>query len=336
MAGCKLHGSARTAKAFCLVAVCFAVSCVASSELPSPSPTSTVTKPTPQASESPVTWFQAHGVSFWNECHGLVVGTVRCRHCTHHDTGIVYATKDGGSSWTVALRRGHIATDVTTTGRGIALLNVDNRLLRTTDKGRHWTTLGHSRIGNFSFVNPRIGWGIRPSTLDGKLVSTTDRGHTWASMKDPCGALRHFDGPTGFRRSSAKYLTDVSFPSRLDGWVLCHGDGAAGSAPVAVYETGDGGVTWTKKVAEWDAEPGGLQFLHDGRGWRWPFGGGYVERSPNGGATWHQGGSFGPVASRGSVWFVSPEIGYAVSDRQLYRSTDGGKTWSVVTHAFSV
>jgi photosystem II stability/assembly factor-like uncharacterized protein len=212
MAGCKLHGSARTAVAFCLVAICFAVSCVASPELPSPTPTPTVTKPTPQASESPVTWFQAYGVSFWNERDGLVVGAVRCRHCTHHYTGIVYVTKDGGSSWTVALRSGRIATDVTTTGRGIALVNVDSRLLRTTNKGRHWKTLGHSRTGNFSFVNPRIGWGIRPNTLDGQLVFTTDRGHTWTSMKDPCGALPHFDGPTGFRRSSANYLTDVSFP----------------------------------------------------------------------------------------------------------------------------
>jgi photosystem II stability/assembly factor-like uncharacterized protein len=116
--------------------------------------------------------------------------------------------------------------------------------------------------------------------------------------------------------------------------MLCSGDGAAGSAPVAVYETADGGATWINQEATWDVEPGGLQFLSDGRGWRWEYGPALVLLSEDGGVTWHNGGSFGNEGSPNSIWFASGNVGYAIGGRSLYRSIDGGQSWMITTKSF--
>ncbi len=298
----------------------------------SPSSGAPVESPT----ETQVSWFQPLGVAFWNARHGLVTGQLRCRGCDGHNRGIVFATRDGGRSWNVAFEGGGSAEAVTTNGTGRALVGVGSRLLQTSEGGRRWRTLGHSQIHGLSFVSRDLGWGVRPGTLPGHLVKTSDGGQHWRAVKDPCGPLTHFLGPTGWGRSSANYLADVWFATPDRGWALCGGDGAMGSAPVAVYETADGGGTWTEQEASWDAEPGGLQFFSDGKGWRWPYGSGPILQSRDGGATWRRGG--GPVDLLGpanSVWFASSNVGYAIADRSLYRSIDGGKNWTVATPRFT-
>jgi photosystem II stability/assembly factor-like uncharacterized protein len=95
-----------------------------------------------------------------------------------------------------------------------------------------------------------------------------------------------------------------------------------------VFETTDGGSTWTKREASWDAEPGGLQFLRDGRGWRWSYDFSEVLLSPDGGDTWRRGGSFGVGNGiQNSICFVSASVGFALGDGELFGTYDGGRTW---------
>jgi photosystem II stability/assembly factor-like uncharacterized protein len=343
MAGRTSNGIYRPAAVLAAVSVWLVLACTAPSDAPSTRVSAPITDATggsaqPTVPPSPP-WFQPSSVAFWNERHGLVGGEVRCWHCARHHVGIVFATRDAGSSWTVAYSGGYHVSDVETIARGSALMRVGRRLLRTSDGGRSWVALGHARVDGLSFVSFRLGWGIRSGSLSANLVVTTDGGRTWRTADDPCGPIRRFDGPTGIERSSARYLTGVSFVSQEQGWVECHGDGAGGSAPVAVYETMDGGAAWTRRSAVWTSEPGGLEFVDPTHGWRWPYGGGLVERSANGGASWHRGGSFGDIGglpSAGSVSFASPGVGYALAGRLLYRSDDGGATWKAATRAFPV
>ncbi|MBI3647514.1 MAG: hypothetical protein HY240_01945 [Actinobacteria bacterium] len=274
--------------------------------------------------------FQPVALAFWNADHGLVTGLMTCRGCERRSVGMVLTTRDGGKTWRVVFRGGTSAGDVTTLGPGEALARVGRRLLRASAGGRVWHALGRSKIGDPSFVDPLRGWAVRPSSLSGRLVATTDGGRTWRIQHEPCGPLAHFWGPDGWERTSVDYVTDVWFVTPERGWVLCGGDGAAGSAPVAVFETTDGGRTWAKREAAWDAEPGGLQFLPDGRGWRWPFDFGYVARSPDGGATWHRGGTFANGGPENSIWFVNADTGFALGKGDLWRSEDGGRTWRIV------
>jgi photosystem II stability/assembly factor-like uncharacterized protein len=273
--------------------------------------------------------FQAVALAFWNVEDGVATGEMTCRGCPRRRVGVVLATHDGGTTWHVVFRGGKSAGDVTTLGPDEALARLGRRLVRATDGGSAWDPIGQSEVRALSFIDDLTGWAVRGS-LPGRLVTTTDGGRTWRPQADPCGPVSHFWGPGGWQRPSVNYVRDVWFATPTHGWVLCGGDGAAGSAPVAVFETTDGGGTWTKREAVWDAQPGGLQFLPDGRGWRWSFDFGEVSRTPDGGSTWHRGGTFENGGPENSIWFVDADTGFALGQGNLWRSDDGGRSWSVV------
>lgn len=256
---------------------------------------------------------------------------MRCRDCEPHRVGMVLATSDGGETWHVVFRGGIRAGDVTTPKAGEALVRMGQRLLHASDWGRVWRSIGRSGVRDPSFLDELTGWAVRPDSLSGRLVSTTNGGRTWRLRPDPCGPLAHFWGPGGWQRTSVDYVKDVWFATPMHGWVLCGGDGAAGSAPVAVFETTDGGSAWSKREAVWDSQPGGLQFLPDGHGWRWSFDFGEVSRSPDGGGTWHRGGMFENGGPENSIWFVDAETGFALGQGNFWRTDDGGRTWRIVS-----
>jgi photosystem II stability/assembly factor-like uncharacterized protein len=327
--------NARSARAWLAAASLLLVSCSAPSR-GEPRPSSVATPSGTQAPEASLAAaptddgivFQAQDIAFWNADHGVVTGRTICRSCPRHRTGVVMVTRDGGATWRVVVSRGGIATDVVTTGPASALVRVGDHLLLLSRHGREWTSLGPSRVHDLTFVDPWHGWGVRDAGYPGHLVATTDGGRSWRLVEQPCRTLANFSGPTAHRRSTpVNYLSDVWFASVDVGWALCAGDGAMDSAPVAVFATTDGGATWQRREASWDAEPGGLQFLPDGRGWRWPYDIGSVMRSADGGATWRRGGSLGNNAEGSRVWFVSAHVGYALGEGDLWRSRDGGRTW---------
>jgi photosystem II stability/assembly factor-like uncharacterized protein len=272
-------------------------------------------------------------LAFWNSEDGLVLVKADCHTCVESRLGLVLGTDDGGQSWNRVFRATGVARDVVTVGDRTALASIGGTLFRTFDAGKTWTAAGSTRgVGAIAFPSPSIGWGVRPPTIEGKLVATTDGGRTWDVAVQPCGRSVRFDGPmAAWHRARVDFLSDVWFVSPEQGWALCAGDGAGGSAPVAIYRTADGGSTWTEQQALLDVEPGGLQFLSSRIGWRWGFGDGQTERTADGGRTWHlQRGSFADTGAENSIWFVSSEIGYALDAGRVWRTENGGHTWKVV------
>jgi photosystem II stability/assembly factor-like uncharacterized protein len=327
--------NARSARARLAAVSLLLVCCSAPSRGEPPRPSSVATPSGTQAPEASLAAaashagmiFQVQDIAFWDADHGLVTGRTICRSCTRHRTGVVMVTRDGGATWRVVVSLGGIATDVVPTATGSALVRVGDHLLLLSRGGKIWTSLGRSRVHDLSFVDPLTGWGVRGSSLPGRLVETTDGGRSWRSMQQPCHTLANFSGPNGHRRTPVRCLTDIWLASADRGWALCGGDGAMGSAPVAVFATTDGGDTWQRREASWDAEPGGLQFLPNGHGWRWSFDFGDVMRSTDGGVTWRRGGSLGNNTEGSRVWFVSVHVGYALGEGDLWRTGDGGRTW---------
>jgi photosystem II stability/assembly factor-like uncharacterized protein len=277
---------------------------------------------------------QAIQLAFWNAKDGLVVVQADCHTCDHRRVGLVLATRDQGESWDRVFRTNGVVRDLVTVGSRTALASIGGTLFRTRDGGQTWTPQGSTKnLSGIAFVSPSIGWGVRPASLDGNLVATTDGGRTWAVAVQPCHRSVRFDGPTGWQRAPVNFVSDVWFTSSSQGWVLCAGDGAGGSAPVAVLRTTDGGSTWTECQALWDVEPGGLQFLSSSIGWRWAFDDGVTERTTDGGRTWHRGrGSFAETGGpEDSIWFVSLQVGYALGSGDVWRTNSGGETWNVVS-----
>ena len=180
---------------------------------------------------------------------------------------LVMSTNDGGRSWsrTALPRRDDVQSlwFVSPTHGWIAGAVADATdageplLLETTDGGATWTARSAGRRGfaRVTFVDEQHGWLLQEGVDNrGSVLRTTDGGVSWQEAPLP--------GP------SSASAADIAFADQDHGWVA--GD--------RIWETQDGGVTWTMsgaQVAPWfmdwtlnavAAEPGGAVWAVGGGG----------------------------------------------------------------------
>ena len=150
------------------------------------------------------------------------------------DSGAIFATMDGGETWTRTSTSGRV-------GRASNLFFLNDRVgwaagsgdvIRTEDAGEHWTTAEpdasdtnyRSEIRAIQFLDDRNGW---IAGMHASLARTTDGGATWEPVATPI--------VTKERPS----FWDLSFIDTQIGWVV----GEEGS----MLSTSDGGTTWTRR-----------------------------------------------------------------------------------------
>lgn len=171
------------------------------------------------------------------------------------------------------------------------------------------------------------------------LHRTRDGGTTWQALTNPCG-----------------WASSESLAS-LDGvhtWIACGYGPAAGNELKSIFVSGDSGVTWHPRAGT--GVPGTSAPTPTGALGT----GGYVSgltlltsttailnearfglmRSTDGGVTWRDANPVGPADNEflGNVWFVDPEDGWLTNGTGgwpygwpgLFRTSDGGQTWSQV------
>ncbi len=173
----------------------------------------------------------------------------------------------------------------------------ETALLRTTDGGQTWFDLtppGLSAVGyavNPFFLDLSHAWVLVPAgdspQQSGNLYRTSDGGLHWDSHTVPFGGGR------------------LVFLDDSRGWMLADLGVGAGSNAVAIFQTTDGGATWTQTYTNDPTAPGAADSL------------------PLGGL------KFGltPVDMQTAwVWGVT----YAPGVAYLFRTDDGGHTWSQV------
>ena len=178
------------------------------------------------------------------------------------------------------------------------------------------TTLPLGRIRSLNAVQV-TGPSTAVAVGDGTIVATRDRGRTW---------IRLWSGTANLR--------EVNFSSAMTGWAI--GDDTA-------LATSDGGQHW-RRLSQ--PSPGVLREVHfvdASEGWgiaggsdtsagpgerpvgpEQPGGATRLVHSTNGGISWTTLASpFGPQ----SVCFTSPRDGWVASGTNVWRSTDGGRSW---------
>jgi len=273
----------------------------------------------------------------------------------HPARTVIFATADGGRSWTRSapvLAPGNAGWLVFTDPAhgwmlqdlGAAMEQNPVQLYRTSDGGRRWSLIAASPRWNqagtspsglpiacdktgIAFATPADGWltsvCFSPS---GAVLATHDGGAHWAPQPLPltatgcssgfCSASPpQFFGPTGF-------LT------------IDHG----GKSPYLLV-THDAGATWQTEPVPQGAEPFGSAHFFDARhGLLVPA----VEQdtpgqvfyvTSDGGRTWtpvRQGLRFQPGMT---VDFTSPDVGFAWNPDTsgappIYATTNGGRTWT--------
>ncbi len=222
--------------------------------------------------------------------------------------GRLYATHDGGATWTQAV--GPQARDGSARGTALwftdsahGVMALDDGAVKTTsDGGRTWsrhvvaTTTGMPVALHFNAAGD--GWLL----MGGTLSRSTDLGLTWT----PLATAPAMTGLAGMSWADAQHA-----------WAW---------SPTAIVATADGGATWhASALPASGAAVASLAFSTPAAGVLLDANGNLL-RSGDGGATW--GAIAGPgiagrlVHTRGHVLWI-------VADR-VARSADDGATWTVV------
>lgn len=151
--------------------------------------------------------------------------------------------------------------------------------------------------------------------------------------------------PAGIPKGQCPYVWNSAyFVSPSDGWLLARN---GGSTDTILRHTLDGGRTWiTQPGGSTGSNAGGesISFVNAALGWRQQFGfgsnGNYsLERTLNGGTTWATRSSdpqgscafANDVFATANVGFASVPWASANNETHLWRTSDGGVDWSLMT-----
>ena len=275
--------------------------------------------------------FVLGAVAFVDERRGLAV----CggQPATAMQPKQLYATNDGGASWSLRARTTNRRGGLPWSGFADGLVLLTPRvaflsaaragIYATDDAGRTWRTVLFSDdafgVADMSWLTPRRGYAV----LDASgLVGTRDGGAHWRQL---------YPRPPGPPQGAITFSTSRAGIGAATGGLL--GD------PGAIVATGDGGASWVARgllpkvsvqqlvrvsasgvfavvTARTRLGPGQPRLFRsddDGRHWR------LLKKLP--------GESFA------SLSFPSARLGFlAGSSGRLYTSDDGGASWSVRAH----
>jgi photosystem II stability/assembly factor-like uncharacterized protein len=223
---------------------------------------------------------------------------------THHG---LYSSTDGGKTWQSEGLDGQDAMNLARAGGRTLWTAGHNVFVKSTDGGKTWVNVSPS--------------GLPSLDLHGFAVDPRNPNRLYAAVAGQ-GLFRSDDGGRRFAPVSAEVGGAVMALAVMPSGAILAGDMQQG-----LLLSRNGGVTWRRVLR---AQLMGLavnprdpdRVLAAGKS---------ILLSTNGGRTWQQrlglAEGAGPVA-----WSRSnPRIAYVVSfDRTLYRSIDGGKTWSAV------
>ncbi len=293
---------------------------------------------------------QASDPTFPSTSVGYVVGW---------DAASVWNTMDGGMRWTTQYPPLHPTQVVgfrnAQDGLGFGTVadgGLATTLIRSSDGGRTWTTIGDSSttFWNLQWTGPHTVWALGDGLHTGTRVYVSrDGGSQFVpvalpvqgaaegiAMTPPSGGivvigtasrsemLTTHDGGQRWTAVTLPFAARVVARSGHDDlWAL-------GSAGQSLYYSTNNGQTWIQQALPGAAyritQPRTLRFLSASFGYLW--GSNSLMTTDNGGETWHL--ATAPASVQLNAFdFVSPNKGWLVDGSNLgfYTTTNGGKTW---------
>jgi photosystem II stability/assembly factor-like uncharacterized protein len=184
------------------------------------------------------------------------------------------------------------------------------------------------RYDDVYFLNPSMGWAINYATTstNGMVIKTTNGGQTWQMVLTSSGAA--------FR--------DIAFTDSLHGWIGTLRNGYNPQDTSIMYQTVDGGITWTPVANFPGPRPAGICgmcVVNDSTVYacgRYSGPSGFY-KTTNNGQTWSYTDMSAYAGGLVDIHFTTPDSGFVVgssgtwnlnSGRVLFTS-DGGLTWQV-------
>ena len=205
---------------------------------------------------------------------------------SHPSTYDIYATTDGGATWTLQATLGGHAEGIVSVDAKHAWAYGRNGMAATTDDAgwMHRNVPADIVAGSVQFVDATHGWLV--GTGGAGIFTTADSGQTWQRLPAPGG-----------RRLGAS----LDFVSTLQGWAI---------TPHRAFDTTDGGHTWRPRLARGHSQLTTASFSGARHGWVFGSLSGTPAalRTADGGRTWIRSdlphGFVLDAASRGCVTIV--------------------------------
>jgi photosystem II stability/assembly factor-like uncharacterized protein len=231
--------------------------------------------------------------------------------------GSIYRSENGGEDWTPQ------SSGTVRRLKSVFFVNPDTgwvvghggAILKTTDGGAAWTAQESgtdSHLRSVFFFDPDTGWAAGE---DSTLLKTTDGGNRWSPRNSGTGldfsAIHFTDPDTGFVAGFRGSLDDLGGLRKSGGGII---------------RTSDGGETWSPVLSDPAAGLNAVRFSAVGTGWSVGTTGCLLETEDLG-TTWTPR-SRGASGTLSAVFFTDPERGWAIASGTLYRTTDGGDTWT--------
>ncbi len=271
-----------------------------------------------------LTWQAARSGAFIDFSDVFFVNPQRAWAVSSRGRGGVYATQDGGRSWTLQSNQVFASSVSFVDSLNGAGAGSSGIIYRTTNGGQTWTQQripSPNTVNDVQFVTPQIGFA---AARDG-IFSTNDSGQTWTKANVPV------DKSFGFR--------DVHFINPQIGW-------ATGENNTLITTT-NGGQTWTQQrvpAADTTDDLTTVRFVNANVGWV-SSGNTKLYRTTDGGRSWTLSNDF-PVPVNGflaNYFFSDAQNGWAITTRifpsatingehvVIWRTTDGGISWQQVS-----
>jgi photosystem II stability/assembly factor-like uncharacterized protein len=294
-----------------------------------------------------------------NGSYGPVVVFADANHGWAAGHGGIFGTTDGGASWRLESTRPVQLLDAADAQHAWALGG--STLLRTTD-GANWFVASRAGLPVVDFVDRERGYALGPY---GGLLETRDAGSTWTRLHAPlaetlcatssavwlarANIVWRVEGGRAVRQLAAHLPgTGPGWAPTLscaddDVWALFTGGAAGGSQAYRVLRSLDRGSTWKTvfgglpddKPRPLDAYSGPIQAFGRGAavlsGFCGACGAGTTEfvTTCDGGATIHRSPQL-DLGPPGGFWFLDLSYGFFVTNRALWRTSDGGRSWRPV------
>jgi photosystem II stability/assembly factor-like uncharacterized protein len=194
------------------------------------------------------------------------------------------------------------------------IIKQTGKLVFTNDDGSTWKEFEVENPKCLAFADEKHGWIVGAGEREYLLLTTDDGGDTWRKK-----SIENFPP-----------IAEMKFINSSIGWV---------SDSVVLYQTKDGGNSWTENLSPTPenprlrlfAQPDTFFFLDEQTGWVCDGGdsSGRIYKTTNGGKTWAAKKIARILASPCELFFINANDGwYSVGVNQSFYTRNGGKTWT--------